>query len=124
MISNNGERVGVKRKNKSACAECGNKDRFKSQCPIWKSKKKNWANDNPAPNPKPQTKGGEANGQKGKEGKGGAEAVKFTFLELGEYGPVIEEIPENEVNVASRLTNLANALGVGDWEKELRRRLF
>ena len=34
-----------------------------------------------------------------------------------ENDPVIEEIPGNEVNVATRKINLANALGVGDWER-------
>ena len=31
---------------------------------------------------------------------------------------VIEEIPGNEVNAATRKINLANALGVGDWERK------
>ena len=39
---------------------------------------------------------------------------------MNECDPVIEEIPENEVNVATRQTNLANALGVGDWARKIR----
>ena len=63
---------------------------------------------------------GEANRQKGKEGRGAGKAVKFTCLEMDECDPVIEETPENEVNVATRETNLANALGMGDWERKNR----
>ena len=58
-------------------------------------------------------------GRKGKEGNGGAKAVKFTIVEMGDCGPVIEEIHENEVNVATRQINLANALGAGDWEERI-----
>ena len=60
-------------------------------------------------------KGGKSKGQKEKEGKGGAKAAKFDCLEMNECDQVIEEIPENEVNVATRQINLASALGVGDW---------
>ena len=35
-----------------------------------------------------------------------------------ECDPAIEEIPESEVNLATRRINLANALGVGDWERK------
>ena len=58
---------------------------------------------------------GEAIGKKAKEGKGGAKALKFTCMEMNECGPVIEEIPGNEVIVATRQINIANALGIGDW---------
>ena len=34
---------------------------------------------------------------------------------MDECDPAIEEIPENEVNVATRQVNSANALGVSDW---------
>ena len=61
-----------------------------------------------------------AKSQKVKAGRGGGEAVMFTCLELSERDPVIEEIPGNEVNVATRQINLANALGVGDWERKNR----
>ena len=63
---------------------------------------------------------GESKGQKANEGKGSADAVKFTCLEPSENDPVIEEIPENEVNVATRQINSANALGVGDWRSKNR----
>ena len=59
---------------------------------------------NPTTNPTPHTKGdkgGKANGQKTKEGKGGTKAIKFTWLGPSEFDPVIGEIPENEVNVAT-----------------------
>ena len=69
----------------------------------------------PAQHPKP--KGGQRVRRK-KEGKGGAKAVKCTCLEMNECAPVIEEIPDNEVNVATRRINLANALGVCDWERK------
>ena len=36
---------------------------------------------------------------------------------MGECDPSIEEIPENEVNVATRKINSANAPGVRDWEE-------
>ena len=29
-------------RNKAACFECGNTDRFKAQCPIWIKKKERW----------------------------------------------------------------------------------
>ena len=40
----------------------------------------------------------------------------FACLEMGECDPPIEEIPANEVNVATGQINLPNALGVIDWE--------
>ena len=73
-------------------------------------KEEKWANGNPITN----TKGGRQKGQKRKEGKGGTEAVKFACLEMGECDPSMGEIPENEVNVATRKINLPNALGVSD----------
>ena len=48
----------------------------------------------------------------GKRRKRRRESVKFTCLEPSECDPVIEEIPENEVNLATRQINLANAHGV------------
>ena len=109
-----------KAENKAARFERGNTERFKDQSAIWKSKKRIAPMANPTSNPPLQTKGGKAKGQKSKEGKGGAQAVKFTCLELSECDPVIEEIPENGVNVATRQINLANAHGVGDWERKSR----
>ena len=38
---------------------------------------------------------------------------------MDECDPSIGEIPENEVNVATRQINLANALGVNDWGGEI-----
>ena len=72
----------------------------------------------PSPHVKP--KGGKAKGQKENEGKGGAKSVKFTCLELSECDPVIEEIPGNEVNVATMRINLANALGGGELGRKNR----
>ena len=37
---------------------------------------------------------------------------------MNECGPVIEETPENEVNVATGEINLANALCMGGWERK------
>ena len=37
---------------------------------------------------------------------------------MNECDPVIEETPENEANVATREINLANSLGIGDWERK------
>ena len=48
-----------KAENKPACFECGNTDRFKAQCPIWKAKKKRWTNGAP-------TQGVKGGSQKGK----------------------------------------------------------
>ena len=56
--------------------------------------------------------------KRSKKKGGGVKAVKFTFPEMEERDPVIEEIPENEVNLATRQINLANAIGVGDWERK------
>ena len=78
------------------------------------SKEEKVADENPTSN----TKGERPKGQKGKEGKGGTEAVKCTCLEMGECDPAIGEIPENEVNVATRQINLPNALGVSDLERK------
>ena len=64
--------------------------------------------------PNIQHQRGKTKRQKRKRRKGGTEAVKFTCLEMDEYDPAIEEIPENEVNVATRQINLVNALGVSD----------
>ena len=100
--------------NKAACSECGNTDHFKAECAGWKSQKKSRPATNPTPNPAPQTKGGKKIGRKEK-GTGGAKAVMFYCLEMNECVPVIEEIPENEVNVATMQIILANAPGVGDW---------
>ena len=72
----------------------------------------------PVETQQPTPKGKDQKGQKGEEGKGGAEAVKFSCLEMDECDPSIVEIPENEVNVATRQKNLANALGVSDWERK------
>ena len=110
--------------NKAACSECGNTDHFKAECAIRKSKKRVGPIPTQHPAPRPKHKGGKAKGQKGKEGKGGSKAVKFDCLEMNECDPVIGEIPENEVNLATRKINLANALVVGDWGQELGRRLF
>ena len=63
----------------------------------------------------PTPKGGESKGREPNEGKGSVNAVKFTCLKPSGDDTVIEEIPENEVNVATRRINLASALGVGDW---------
>ena len=43
-----------------------------------------------------------------------AKAVSFSCLESAGSGPGNEEIPENEVNLAIRFINLANALGAGN----------
>ena len=37
---------------------------------------------------------------------------------MNECYTVIEEKPENEVNVATRQINLANALGIGGWGRK------
>ena len=37
---------------------------------------------------------------------------------MNEGDPVIEETPENDVNVATRQINLANAHGMGDWGRK------
>ena len=63
------------------------------------------------------------NGGKSKEptvidGKGGAKSVKFPGLGPSGNYPVIEDIPGNEVNVATRQINLANALVVVDWGRK------
>ena len=76
------------------------------------SKEEKRANGNPTTN----TNGWRPKGQEGKEGKCGYKAVKFSCLEMGECDPPIEEIPANEVNVATGQINLPNALGVIDWE--------
>ena len=74
--------------------------------PIWKSKQ-NWAIDSPTPNPIPPTKGWKSKAQKGKEGKGAEKSVNHTCVEMNEFGPVIEETPGNEANIATRQINLA-----------------
>ena len=66
----------------------------------------------------PTPKGEDRKVKKVEEGKGGAETVKFACLEMDECDPAIEEIPENEVNIATTQINLATALGVSDWERE------
>ena len=74
------------------------------------SKEAKWANGNPTTN----TNGGKTKGQKGKEGKGGVEALNFPCLEMDECDTEIGEIPGNAVNVATGEINLPDALGVGD----------
>ena len=71
-------------------------------------------------NPTPNTEGGKSKWKKANAGKGSANATKFTFMEHIENDPVIAEIPENEVNVATRQINLANALGAGDLGRKNR----
>ena len=100
--------------NKAACSECGNTGYFKAHRPIWVRKKKRWVNENPTTS----TKGGRPKGPKGEEGEVGAKAVRFTHLESEEKGPENKEIPGNEVNLATRSVNLANALGAGNWERK------
>ena len=63
---------------------------------------------------KRQTPKGEIT-MKGNGGKRSATSVKFSCMGPIESDPVIEEIPGNEVNVATRQINLANTLGVGGW---------
>ena len=72
----------------------------------------------PVETQQPTPKGKDQKGQKGEEGKGGAEAVEFACLEMEECDSQREEIPENEVNVANRETNLSSALGASDWGKK------
>ena len=55
-----------------------------------------------------------------KRRKESSKSVKFDGLEPSANDPVIEEIPENEVNVETRQVNLTNELGVGDWERKNR----
>ena len=42
----------------------------------------------------------------------------FACMEPEGKGPRNEEIPENEVNLATRWINIANALGAGNWERK------
>ena len=44
--------------------------------------------------------------------------MRFACLESEEKGPENKEIPGNEVNLATRSVNLANALGAGNWERK------
>ena len=98
--------------NKSPFSECGNADRFKANA-LYGFKRKG-AGENPTNN----TKGARPKGQEGKECKCGSEAVKVACLEMDGSDPAIEEIPENEVNVATGKINLANAFGVSGWGRK------
>ena len=81
--------VWGKSENKAACFECGNTHRFKDQFPIWIQKKKSGPAETQQPTPK-----GKDQKTKREEGKGGAGAVKFAWLEMDECDPSIGEIPE------------------------------
>ena len=66
--------------NKPSFSECGNTDRFKAQCHIWKAKKKRWTSTNPTS----ATEGGEkkeVNTELKKRKRG---SVRFAFLETSE----------------------------------------
>ena len=76
--------------------------------PYLDIKEKRRPNENPTPNTKGESKRQDAN-----EGQGSAKSIKFDCLKPSETDPAIEEIPENDVNVATGQINSANALGVG-----------
>ena len=118
MIPNNGDRVGVKRKIKRPVSNAEIQIALKLNGQSGNQRKRigPMTTQRQAPHLKPK---GEKQRVR-KEGKGGAQAVKFTRLEISECDHVIEEIPENEVNVATRKINLANAHGVGDWRRKNR----
>ena len=115
----NGERVGVKREIKRPVSNADIQITLKLNARSGNQRKRIGPMKTHRPTQRLKPKGG-IKGSERKEGKGGAKAVKFTCLELSECDPVIEEIPENGVNVATRQINLANAHGVGDWERKSR----
>ena len=64
--------------------------------------------------PTTNTKGG----PKGQKGKGKWKAAQSACLGSEEMDPENEEMPANEVDLASRFINLANIMGAGDWERK------
>ena len=101
--------------NKPTIFERGNTERFKAKCPIWLSKTARWTNTHQAP----KKQGGKQKGKKGRieeKGKGGS--VRIAFVEPNGNDLEIEEIPESQVNVATRQSNLSDILGESAWRNK------
>ena len=83
-ISNSGDLGGGNPKIRRLVSNAVIQIAFKSQCPIWIQKKKNWASGNPTIH----TKGERPKGQKGKEGKRRRQGGKVCLSGNGRMRPI------------------------------------